>query len=42
MGSLRLQGVVDVVALPAGFLVVDLHIERQGELAAGENRVETT
>ena len=31
------QGLMDVVALPAGFLVVDLHVERQGEFAAGEN-----
>src|SRR4051794_1545505 len=27
MACLRFEGLVDVVALPAGFLVVDLHIE---------------
>src|SRR5215475_11953467 len=32
MGGLRFQGIVDVVALPARLLVVDLHVERQGEL----------
>src|SRR6202035_5728868 len=42
IGGLRFQGVVDIVALPTGFLVVDLHVERQGEFAAGENRVEIT
>src|ERR1700730_7871957 len=40
MGGLRLRGLVDVVALPAGFLVVDLHVERQRELAAGQDRVQ--
>src|SRR5450756_1389899 len=34
------ENLVDVVALPAGFLVVDLHVERQRELAAGEDRIE--
>src|ERR1700735_1626554 len=42
MCGLRFQSVVDVVALPAGFLVVDLHVERQGEFAASENRIEIT
>src|SRR6266566_209308 len=40
MHGLRFQNVVDVVALPAGFLVVDLHVERQRELAARKDRVE--
>src|SRR6266481_3746708 len=40
MRGLRLQNVVDIVALPAGFLVVDLHVERQRELAARKDRVE--
>src|SRR6201995_2690559 len=40
MRDLRFQGFVDVVALPAGFLVVDLHVERQRELAGGEYRIE--
>src|SRR5229473_5649846 len=31
---------VDVVALPAGFLFVDLHVERQCELACSEDRIE--
>src|SRR6202790_3812910 len=36
--NLRFQRLVNVVALPAGFLVVDLHVERQREFAPGENR----
>src|SRR3981189_3646218 len=40
MRGLRFQKVVDIVALPAGFLVVDLHVERQRELAARKDRVE--
>src|SRR4051812_5200537 len=40
MGSLHFQSFVDVVAFPAGFLVVDLHVERQGEFAAGKDRIE--
>src|ERR1700676_5288752 len=38
--NLRFQRLVNVVALPAGFLVVDLHVERQREFAPGENRIE--
>src|SRR3954454_5605892 len=40
MRRLRLQRLVDVVALPAGLLVVDLHVERQRELAFSERRIE--
>src|ERR1700730_407517 len=40
MDGLRFQRVMNVVALPADFLVVDLHVERQREFAAGKNRVE--
>src|SRR3981081_1344966 len=40
MRGLRFQGVVDVVALPVGLLVVDLHIERQRELAARKDRIQ--
>jgi hypothetical protein len=40
MGSLHFQNIVDVVAFPVGFLVVDLHVERQRERARGENRIE--
>src|SRR5947209_19904657 len=40
MRRLRLQRLVDVVALPAGLLVVDLHVERQRELAFREHRIE--
>ena len=40
MGRLHFQGFVDVVALPAGFLVVDLHVERQREFAVREHRIE--
>src|SRR6478736_9919398 len=40
MGGLQLQRVMDVVALPARVLVVDLHVERQGEFAGGEDGVE--
>src|SRR5262249_7257173 len=38
--GLHLQRIVDVVALPARLLVVDLHVERQREFAAREHRVE--
>src|SRR5580692_4068087 len=40
MRGLRLQSLMNIVALPAGFLVVDLHVERQGELALRKNRIE--
>src|SRR5882724_1002173 len=40
MRGLRFQGLVNVVALPAGFLVVDLHVERQRELAGRKHRIE--
>src|SRR5882724_11330474 len=40
MRSLRLQNSMDVVAFPAGFLVVDLHVKRQRTLARGKDRVE--
>src|SRR5258708_27529076 len=40
MRGLRFQSLVDIVALPAGFLVIDLHVERQREFARGKNRVE--
>src|SRR5436309_10030340 len=40
MRGLRFQGVVNVVALPACFLVVNLHVKRQSEFAARENRIE--
>src|SRR6185437_4929846 len=40
MGGLRFQGFVDVVALPARFLVVDLHVERQRKLALCEHGIE--
>src|SRR5438105_7229904 len=40
MRGLRFQGLVDVVALPAGLLVVDLHVERQRELALRKHRIE--
>src|ERR1700758_5310799 len=40
MDRLRFQGFVNVVAFPAGFLVVDLHVERQREFARGEDRIE--
>src|SRR4051794_9667726 len=40
MGGLRFQGVVDVVALPARVLVVDLHVEREGEFGACEHGIE--
>src|SRR3954454_16906189 len=40
MCRLRLQRLVDVVALPTGLLVVDLHVERQRELAFREYRIE--
>src|ERR1700759_5088244 len=33
MRGLRLQGFMNVVALPARFLVIDLHVERQREFA---------
>src|SRR5438876_8439775 len=40
MDLLHFQGFVDVIAFPAGLLVVDLHVERQGELAAGKDRLQ--
>src|SRR5690349_3171394 len=40
MHGLRFQGFVDVVALPARLLVVDLHIERQRKLALREHGIE--
>src|ERR1700733_7955362 len=40
MRGLHFQNLVDVVALPAGFLVVDLHVERQRELALRKNGIE--
>src|SRR5438045_5545143 len=40
MHGLYFQSFVDVVALPAGLLVVDLHVERQRELALREHRIE--
>src|SRR6266567_8227494 len=40
MGRLHFQGFVDVVAFPAGVLVVDLHVERQRELRLLEHRIE--
>src|SRR6478736_5428593 len=39
MGGLRFQGVVDVVALPARVLVVDLHVEREREFRACEDGI---
>src|ERR1700757_3869831 len=40
MDGLRFQRVVNIVALPARLLVVDLHVERQRELAVCEYRIE--
>src|SRR5580658_2664844 len=40
MHGFGFQSLMDVVALPAGFLVVDLHVERKGKWALRENRVE--
>src|SRR5690348_15573301 len=40
MRGLRFQRFMNVVALPTGFLVVDLHVKRQRELAAGKDRIE--
>src|ERR1700712_5626005 len=40
MRRLRFQSFMDVVALPARLLVVDLHVERQREFALGEHRIE--
>src|SRR3569833_357975 len=40
MGSLRFQGVVNVVAFPTRCCLVDLHVERQSELAVDENGIE--
>src|SRR3954452_11248887 len=40
MCSLHFQSFVDVVAFPAGFLVVDLHVERQRELQVRKHRIE--
>src|SRR5450432_4384222 len=38
--GLRVQSLVDIVALPTGFLVVDLHVERQREQAGRKHRIE--
>src|SRR5262245_51434393 len=40
MGSLRFQGVVNVVAFPTRLSVVDLHVEGQRELAIGKDGIE--
>src|SRR4051794_10646043 len=40
MCGLHFQSFVDVVAFPAGFLVVDLHVERQRELHVRKHRIE--
>src|SRR3981189_16035 len=40
MDRLHFQGFVDVVAFPAGVLVVDLHVERQCEFHLLEHRIE--
>src|SRR3954466_13791542 len=40
MGGFRFQDVVDVVALPARILVVDLHVEREGEFRDCEDGIE--
>src|SRR6201996_5463492 len=40
MGGLCFQRFVNVVALPARFLVVDLHVERQGELGLRKDGIE--
>src|SRR5262249_35562247 len=40
MGGLHFQSVVDVVAFPARLFVVDLHVERQRELALREHGIE--
>src|SRR6266404_3945793 len=40
MDGLRFQRVVHVVALPAGVLVVDLHVERQREFGLRKDRIE--
>src|SRR6476646_1295556 len=40
MSSLHFQSIVDVVAFPTRHLVIDLHVERQRELAVGEHRIE--
>src|SRR3984957_20948814 len=40
MDGLCLQSLMDIVALPTGFLVVDLHVERQSEFALCKNRIE--
>src|SRR5881396_2116412 len=42
MCGLYFQSVVDVVAFPAGVLVVDLHVERQREFAIGKDRIEVS
>src|SRR5450755_2741348 len=39
MRRLRFQSFMDVVALPTGFLVVDLHVERQREFAFRKHRI---
>src|SRR6185312_7571477 len=40
MRGLDFQSIVDVVALPARLLVVDLHVERQREFAVRKHRIE--
>src|SRR6266478_10102873 len=40
MRAFRFKSRVDVIAFPAGFLVVDLHVERQREWARGKDRIE--
>src|SRR3977135_2945993 len=40
MRGLSFQRLMDVVALPAGFLVVDLHVERQRKLARSKDGIE--
>src|SRR5450755_1176678 len=40
MRDLGLQRLVNVVALPTHVLVVDLHVERQRELAGRKHRIE--
>src|SRR4051794_7499423 len=39
MGRLHFQSFVDVIAFPACFLVVDLHVERQRELRVCKHRI---
>src|ERR1700749_4025639 len=40
MGGLRFQRFMNVVALPAGLLIIDLHVERQSEFALRKDRIE--